>query len=203
MCKRTMVGLVGVLVLAVSLMAMEPGVVKKLTAYGYAAEKDGVTLIADVDATHLRGGEAYIPLRVWLGKDTKGVVDISRASFTLTDPKGATHPVASVEEIRKDYGANLISADYQYDHRLVQSGGYASDHFNSYNFVSAPVFFANPAGGPNTLHEKGEIQARTFTTAFLYFANPAGRDPGTYTLTFTDPKSAVTVSVAFTVPWIK
>ena len=204
MCKRTMGWLaVGALLLAVSALAMDPGVVKKLSAYGYAAEKGGVTLVADVDATHIRGGEKYIPMRVWLGKESKGVVEITRGSFTLTDPKGVSHPVASVEEVRKDYGPNLISSDFQYDHRVVQSGDYVSQHFNSFNFVSAPVFFANPSGGPSTLHERGEVQFRTFTGTFLYFVNPAGRDPGTYKLTFTDAKSGLSLDVTFTVPWIK
>jgi hypothetical protein len=204
MCKRTMVWLaVGVLLLAVSALAIDPGVVKKLSAYGFAAEKDGVTLIADVDATHNRGDEKYIPIRVWLGKESKGVVEITRGSFTLTDPKGVSHPVASVEEIRKDYGPNLISADFQYDHKVVQSGDYVSQHFNSFHFVSAPVYFANPGGAPSTLRETGEVQFRTFTGTFLYFANPTGRDPGTYKLTFTDAKGGVSLDVTFTVPWIK
>lgn len=201
--RRVALLAVSLVLVAVAMLAIEPGVVKKLSAYGYAAEKDGVTLIADVDATHNRGDEKYIPMRVWLGKESKGVVEITRASFTLTDPKGASHPVASVEEIRKDYGPNLISADFQYDHKVVQSGDYVSQHFNAFRFVSAPVYFANPSGGPSTLHEKGEVQFRTFTGTFLYFANPAGRDPGTYKLTFTDPKSGVSLEVTFTVPWIK
>lgn len=191
------------LLLAATMLAMEPGVVKKLSAYGFASEKDGVTLIADVDATHIRGGEKYLPIRVWLGKESKGTVEITRSSFTLTDPDGAGHAVASVEEVRKDYGPNLISADYQYDHRVVQSGDYVSLHFNSFNFVSPPVYFANPSGAPGTLHEKGEVQLRTYTGTFLYFANPAGRDPGTYKLTFTDPKSGLSLDVTFMVPWIK
>jgi hypothetical protein len=204
MCKRTMAWLaVGTLLLAVSALALDPGVVKKLSAYGFAAEKDGVTLIADVDATHNRGGEKYIPLRVWIGKDSKGSVEITRGSFTLTDPKGVSHPVAGVEEVRKDYGPNLVSADYQYDHRVVKSSEYVSDHFNSFNYVSPPVYFANPSGDPSTLRERGEVQFRTFTGTFLYFANPAGMDPGTYKLTFTDAKSGVSVDVTFTIPWIK
>lgn len=204
MCKRKMAWLAaGILALSVAALALEPGVVKKLSAYGFAAEKDGVTLIADVDATHNRGGEKYIPLRVWLGKESKGAVEITRGSFTLTDPKGVSHPVAGVEEIRKDYGPNLISSDFDYDHKVVQSGDYVSQHFNSFHFVSAPVFFSNPSGAPGTLHERGEVQFRTFTSTFLYFANPAGRDPGTYKLTFTDPKTGLSLDVTFTVPWIK
>jgi len=204
MGKRTMVWLAaGSLLMAVSLLAMESGVVKRLSAYGYAVEKDGLTLIADVDATHNRGGEKYIPMRVWLGKESKGVVEITRGSFTLTDPKGVSHPVASVEEVRKDYGPNLISADFQYDHRVAKSAGYVSNHFNALRFVSPPVYFANPSGDPSTLHERGEVDNWTFTSTFLYFANPEGRDPGTYKLTFTDAKSGVSVDVTFTIPWIK
>lgn len=204
MNRRMVVILAGVLLLVgATMLAIEPGAVKKLSAYGYAAEKDGVTLVADVNATLVRGGERYVPMRVWIGKESKGVVYITRGSFTLTDPKGAVHPVASVEEIRKDYGPNLISADFQYDHRVVQSGEYVSDHFNSFSLVSPPVYFSNPSGGPSTLHENAEVQFRTYTGTFLYFANPAGRDPGTYKLTYTDPKSGLSVDVTFTVPWIK
>lgn len=193
----------GFLLLAAALGAAEPGKVTKLTAFLFSAEKGGVTLMADVDATRLRGGEKYIPMRVWLGKDNKGTIDISRGSFTLTDPKGASHPVASVDEVRTGYGPNLIAGDYQYDHRVVQSGEQVSDHFHSYNFVSAPVYFANPSGGPSVLHENAQVQMRTYTGTFLYFANPAGRDSGTYTLTFKDPGHDVEVSVSFTIDWSK
>lgn len=81
--------------------------------------------------------------------------------------------------------------------------GYVIMRFNSWRMVSAPVFFANPDGQPSVLHERGQVQLRTYTCAFLYFANPAGRDPGVYTLTFADPGHGVEVSVPFTVNWLR
>ncbi len=192
----------GFLVGALALLAAQPASVQKLTANLFSVDKDGLTLMADVSVTRLRGGEKYIPMRVWLGKETKGTVYITRASFTVTDPKGVSHPVASVEELRRDYGPNLISADYKFDHRVVESGDQVSSHFaDAFNFVTAPVFFANPSGFPSTLRENGEIQLRTYTGTFLYFANPAGKDPGEYKLTFTDPKSGVSLEVPVTIPW--
>ena len=205
--RRTRAALVGVLIGSMAVLwppalASAPRLDTQMSAYGFGVTQGGVTVIVDAGAGHVRVGEKYLPLRVFIAKEDRGSLDIDRASFTLTDPGGRTHPVATVEEVRTGYGPNLIASDYRYDHRQGDYG-YVRMKFSACRFVSPPVFFANPDGAPSVLFERGYVSLNTFTGTFLYFANPAGKDAGVYTLTFTDVGRKVEISVPFTVNWIR
>lgn len=189
-------------VLLPAAFASAPRLDTQMSAYGFGVTRGGVTVIVDAGAGHIRVGEKYLPLRVFIAKEDKGNLDVDRTSFTLTDPKGQAHPVATVEEVRREYGPNLIAGDYRYDHHQGDYG-YVRLKFSACRFVSPPVFFANPDGPPSVLFERGYVSLNTYTGTFLYFANPAGRDTGVYTLTFTDVGRKVEISVPFTVNWIK
>ncbi len=188
--------------LAVGLLAGGPPAAKRLAAYGFGVTQGGTTVVVDVGAGHIRVDQRYLPVRVFIAKEDRGTLEIVRGSFTLTDPKGERHPVATVEEVRTNYGPNLIASDYEYERRQADYG-YVRLKFSACRFMPSPVFFANPSGPPHTLFERGEVTLYTYTGTFLYFANPLGKDPGVYTLTYSDPARQVEISVPFTVDWIR
>ncbi len=198
MKKRFMVavaiGLATVLVLAA------PTVVKKLSAYGYVGRSGDATLVVDMDLARLRGKERLIPLQVWLGHTGAKTLYVNRKSFTLKDPEGVTHPLASVKEAAKLYGSSLVGNDYGYYSRLTD---YASMLYLSCVYIPGVAFFANPSGRPDILYDKVELPRRTFVKALLYFKNPAGKAKGKYTLIYNDPKSGTKIEIPFSIPWLK
>ena len=88
--------------------------IKELSPYAIVAQRGDVSLVADSEAARLRGDMKYIPLRVYLGIQGKGRIYAERSFFTLTDPKGDSHPLAAVDEVIKDYGSNVMADDYEY-----------------------------------------------------------------------------------------
>jgi hypothetical protein len=176
------------------------GAATKLSAYGYVARSGDCALVVDMDAARYRGGEKYIPLLVYLGHTERKTLHAGRGSFTLTDPSGARHALATPEEILSGYGPNLLSNDYTYIGRLPD---YASMLFLAHVQIPKVAFFPNPSGEPRILYDKVELPNRTFFMALLYFPNPAGKAQGDYTLTYDDPESGTRISVPFSIPWAK
>ena len=191
--------LVGGLAL-LALSAFATGAAKKLSAYGFVADKGDASMVVDVDMARWRGQEKYIPLGVVLGHTEAKTLHADRGSFTLTDPKGQTHALPDSIAVLKGYGPNLLANDYSVYRRLDD---YASMRFLSCHLIPGVAFFPNPAGQPGVLYDHVELPMRTFFKALLYFPNPAGKDPGTYTLTYDDPKSGTRIEVPFVIPWSK
>ena len=174
--------------------------VNKLSTYGFVGRSGDTSLIVDMDVARYRGGEKYIPLLIWLGHTESKTLHADRGTFTLTDPKGDKIPLASNQEVTKDYGPTLISSDYAYIRRMPD---YGSMVYLANQPIRNVAFFPNPSGAPRILYDHVELPNRTFFWTLLYFANPAGKDGGQYTLTFHDPKSNTLIEVPFTIPWQK
>ena len=174
--------------------------IKELSPYAVVAEKADVSLVADFEAARLRADQKYIPIRVYLGLQGKGKIFAERAFFTLTDPKGGKHPMATVEEVTKNYGPNYISNDYDY-YRLQCTFNYAS-HFNACQRAKTVAFFPNPSG-PRVLYDQVELAPYMYFSAIMYFANPGGQMDGNYTLAWSDPKTNTSLEVPFTIKWEK
>lgn len=173
--------------------------ITELSSFAMVAQKGDVSLVADGEAARLRGDMKYIPLRVYLGLQGKGKIFAERSFFTLTDPKGSKHPMASIEEVTKDYGPTLISNDYLYFRKqAVLNYG---THFNACQKFGKVAFFPNPAG-PRVLFDQVELPAYTYFSAIMYFAN-AGPMDGNYTLSWSDPKTNTSLDVPFTIKWEK
>lgn len=190
-----------VFVLALGILAKdETAKVKELSPTAIVVEKGNVSLVADFEAARLRGAEKYIPLRIYLGIQGKGRVFAERAFFTLTDPKGTKQPMATVDEIAKNYGPTLVSNDYTY-YAKQSMMDYAS-HFNACQRLGDVAFFPNPAG-PKVLYDQVEVAPYTYFSALSYFANPGGKLEGAYTLSWNDPKSGNAIDVPFAIKWDK
>jgi hypothetical protein len=196
---RKVVILIGGLAL-VAWSALAAGTAKKLSAYGFVADQGDAALIVDVDMARWRGFEKVIPLGVVLGHTEAKTLHADRGSFTLTDPQGQKHPMASPEVVLKEYGPNLLSGDYAYYRRLDD---YASMRFLSCHLIHGVAFFANPSGNPKVLYDHVELPNRTFFKALLYFPNPGGELAGTYTLSYDDPASGTHIDLPFVIPWKK
>ena len=173
--------------------------VKKLSAYGYAGRLGDVDLIVDYDVARLRGGEKFVPLLVWLGHSEKKVLHANRGSFTLTDPKGTKLVLPDVNEVRKEYGTNLMGNDWEYIRQIT----YGKDRFLACTKLQQVAFFPNPSGQPGVLYDQVELPNRTFFKTLLYFPNPAGKAGGNYTLTYDDQKSGTHIEVPFSIPWME
>lgn len=173
--------------------------VKDLSSFAMVAQTGDVSLIADGEAARLRGDMKYIPLRIYLGIQGKGTIYAERSFFTLTDPKGNKHPMASVEEVTKDYGPTVMSNDYQYFRKQAAISYRA--HFNACRRAERVAFFPNPVG-PRVLYDQVELAPYTYFSAIIYFANAEPME-GTYTLAWSDPKSDTSLEVPFTIKWEK
>jgi hypothetical protein len=173
--------------------------IKELSSFAIVAQRGDVSLIADGEAARLRGDMKYIPLRVYLGLQGKGKIYAERSFFTLTDPKGNKHPMASVEEVTREYGPTVMSNDYQYFRK--QAAISYNAHFNACRKAEKVAFFPNPAG-PRILYDQVELPAYAYFSAIMYFANP-GPLEGTYTLAWSDPKTNTSLEVPFTIKWEK
>ena len=174
--------------------------IKELSPFAVVAQKGDVSLVADGEVARLRGDMKYIPLRVYLGIQGKGKIFAERSFFSLTDPKGNKHPMATVEEVTKGYGPTVISNDYRYFAK--QSTLNYAAHFNACDRAEKVAFFPNPAG-PAVLFDQVELSAYTFLNALMYFANPGGQLEGNYTLAWSDPKTNLSLEVPFTIKWEK
>src|SRR5512142_3146608 len=99
--KRWLTGALVVVLVVTALAVLAEGTkVNKLSTYGYKGETGNyVYLVVDHDIARYRGGEKYIPLWIFLGHDERKTLEAGRGSFTLTDPAGAKHAVASTEEV--------------------------------------------------------------------------------------------------------
>jgi hypothetical protein len=176
--------------------------VAKLSAYGFAVQKGDSTVIVDMDLARYRGNEKFIPLQVVVGNTGAQTLHMTRSTFTLTDPAGHKHPVATVQEITKGYGPSMVSNDYSY-YRHSALGDYWSSRFQICQFIPKVAFYANSSGGPRITYDQVELPRNTYTKTMLYFANPDGKAKGTYTLTYDDPKSGTVISIPFSIPWHK
>ncbi len=194
--------LIPLTLLAVGLVAMAvyagENASSRLSAYGYVGRTKNAAMIVDVDAARNRGAQKYIPLEVWLGHTENRTLHVNRDSFTLTDPSGKVHHLASPKAVLKGYGPTLIGADYRYIRSNPDYGGML---FLSCVPIPGVAFYANPDGWPGILYDHVELPNRTFLRTLLYFRNPDGMSTGTYTLTFHDAKSGTTIKIPFHIPW--
>jgi hypothetical protein len=108
--------------------------------------------------------------------------------------------MATPDEVLKNYGPSLISSDYGYMGRLPD---HASMVYLACQDIPKVAFFPNPTGRPKVLYDQVELPNRTVFRTVVYFPNAAGRDPGTYTFTYDDPKSQTHIEIPFTIPWEK
>lgn len=183
----------------IALVAKGPSV-KEMSSYGFIGRNNGTTLIVDMDLARFRGDKKYIPIGIWLGYNDSGALKVDRRSFTLTDPAGKIHNLATTKELTKGYGPTMISADYTYYSYINDYGCMA---YLSYHYIRGVAFFANPSGPPGILYDHVELPMRTFFRSIVYFRNPAGKADGTYTLTLRDAKGKVIISIPFKIPWSK
>ncbi len=185
--------------LAVGLWAA--GGVSKLSTYGYVGRSGDVSLVVDMDAARFRGAEKYIPLLIWLGHTERKALHAERGSFTLKDPAGQVHALATAQEVTTSYGPTLVTNDYRYTREQQQD--YGSMVFLACQQIERVAFFPNPSGVPGVLYDHVELPNRTYFHALLYFANPGGKAPGDYTLVYDDPSSKTHIEIPFPIPWQK
>ena len=133
--------------------------VAKLSAYGFAVQKGDSTVIVDMDMARYRGSEKYIPLQVVVGNTGPQTLHMNRGTFTLTDPAGNKHSLATVQEITKGYGPTLVSNDYSY-YRHAAIADYTW-RFQICRFIPKVAFYANPSGRAAITYDKVELPRNT------------------------------------------
>jgi hypothetical protein len=181
----------------------QAGEVSKVSEFGYEVDTGGVRMVADVEAARYKGKAKYIPIVMLIGARGTATLNLDRSSFTLTDPAGQTHPLATVAEIqdKKNYGNFNVADDYTYIAKTVEAGP-ARAAFTGLGFQQGTAFYVNVGKGfPKMLRDQVQLRPNAFTWALLYFANPGGKASGTYTLTFDDPKNNLKVQLPFTISW--
>lgn len=174
-----------------------------VSEFGFRVDTSVLRMVADVDAARYKGKEKYIPVVMLIGARGAVSLNLDRSSFTLTDPSGQAHPLATVAEIqdKASYGNFKVADDYTYIVKTVE-GGPARAAFTGLGFQSGTAFYVNVGKGlPKMLRDQVELRPNAYTWALLYFANPMGKAAGKYTLTFSDPKNNIKVELPITIPW--
>jgi len=174
----------------------------KAAASGFLARSGDTTLIVDTDVAIQRAQEKYIPLIIWLGGRQSKTIYADRGSFTLVDPEGLSHSMASFSELLKGYSSGLVHDDYS---RLEAERAYF-EYAKMYYLACKPLrgvsFFPDPASHA-VLYEKVELPSRTFFRALIYFPKSEGSKDGTYNLVYDDAKSGTKITVPFALHWAK
>lgn len=195
--KMILCATIGCMVVAV--LATAPALSKKISIFGYKSEAAGVKLIVDAGAARLRGAEKYIPLIVWFGHEEKKTIRAGRESFMLTDPEGNSYAMPAHSDVVKDYGANLMSFDYELARK---TDDYGAMDFLSCKFMRKVVFFPDPSSR-SIMYDNVELPNRSYFRTILYFPNKAGKSDGAYVLSFEDKSSEAKASTFFKIDWMK
>ena len=183
--------------------AAAPAAATKVSPFGFLAENAGIKVVVDTETARYQGKSKYIPMVVFFAARGAQTITLNRAAFTLTDPSGKVHPMATQEEIKdkKNYGDFNVANDYTFIHKTIEAGPDVQS-FNGLSFAKGVVvFFPNVSGLPAMGREPGELRPNGWGWALMYFANPGGKMAGTYKLTYTDPATKGTVTVPFEIKW--
>jgi len=174
-----------------------------ISPFGYLVNDGDVTLAVDTQAARHHGNDKFIPLVFWLGCWAPKALNINRGSFTLTDPEGRSFPVATLAEIqdKKAYGLFKVADDYSFV-RNTADFQQIRLNFNGLWLEPDTCFFVNIGrGGPSLIRDDIQLRPNGYTLALLYFPNPSVGAAGPYTLTFTDARNGISLSVPFTIDW--
>jgi hypothetical protein len=157
-------------------LPQEEGLNPRLTRYTYLEEGKLVSLAVDVQATLRRGDTDYVPLAVGVGNLGLETLTVTRESFTLVSPEGRRYGLASLQEVKKEFGALM-----QYDLRLSTDfvGVFANnmDPFPRERSVFYPT--TSPAtsttwGQRNLLINRVQLYENSWLVDVLYFPKPEG-----------------------------
>ncbi len=183
-------------------LAAQGGAAKSVSPFGFMMENAGIRVVVDAEATRYQGKSKYIPLVVFVGSSGAQTITLNRGAFTLTDPSGAVHPLATQAEIsdKKNYGSFNVANDYTFVHKTINAGPDVQS-YNGLGFQDDTCFFPNVSGRPSLVRDNVQVRPNAFTAALLYFANPAGKAAGIYKLTYTDPATKTVVVVPFVIKW--
>jgi hypothetical protein len=196
-------GVASAVILLPLVLIAQAGVATKASPFGFLVENAGIKVVVDTQTACYQGKSKYIPMVVFIASRGAQTITLARTAFTLTDPSGKVHPMASQEEImdKKNYGGFNLANDYTFIHKSIEAG----PDVQSFNGLSlapgAAVFFPNIGGKPAMLREPGELRPNGWTWFLGYFANPGGKMEGTYKLTYTDPTTKGVVEVPFEIKW--
>jgi hypothetical protein len=159
------------------LVAVETGVSPKLGLSTYADREGRVTLVVDSYAASLREGEAYVPIRMALGIVGKGKpVRFDAESFTLTDRNGNEVPLASYQDVQRNYDKRLA------DESVLRTRPMMLDsRFDALDRIDSR-FFPSPAGR-GTRVTRVELAPGTWLQDVLYFPRPPAGTNGVMTFT--------------------
>src|SRR5262249_20916069 len=103
-----------------SLLAVETGVSAKLGLSTYADREGRLSVVVDSYAASLREHESYVPIRIALGLVGKGkAVRFDAESFTLTDRNGNEVPLASYQDMQRDYDKRLADDTVLRQHPMM------------------------------------------------------------------------------------
>ena len=197
-------GTLAVVALVLPLVLIAQGAaVTKVSPFGFMCENSGIKVVVDTETARYQGKSKYIPMVVFIASRGAQTISLNRDAFTLTDPSGKVHPLASQEEVmdKKNYGGGNVADDYTYIKRTIEAGPDVQA-FNGLSFQQgAVVFFPNIAGLPAMIRDTGELRPNGWCSVLLYFANPGGKMKGDYKLTYTDPTSKAAVTVPFPIEW--
>lgn len=173
-----------------------------VSPFGFGAEEMGVKVVVDTESARYHGKDHYIPLVFWIGSWENITLNLDRTSFSLRDPSGKTHSLATVGEIsdKKNYGDFKVADDYTFIQKTSDVGPIRST-FTGLALQGDTCFFINIAGRPGMIRDQVQVRPRAFTLALLYFSNPGGKAAGTYVLTVKDAKGGFSVDVPFTMDW--
>ena len=196
-------GVVSVVVLLPLVLIAQAGAVTKASPFGFLVENAGIKVVVDTETACWQGKSKYIPVAVFVASRGAQAITLTRAAFTLTDPSGKVHAMATQEEIKdkKNYGDFNVANDYTFFHKTIEVGPDVQS-FNGLSLApAAAVFFPNVSGKPALIREPGELRPNGWTWFLAYFANPGGKMAGTYKLTYADPATKGVVEVPFEIKW--
>src|SRR5262249_21745376 len=148
------------------------GVSAKLGLSTYADREGRLSVVVDSYAASLREHESYVPIRIALGLVGKGkAVRFDAESFTLTDRNGNEVPLASYQDMQRDYDKRLADDTVLRQHPMMLDSRFdALDRIDS-------QFFPSP-GSRGTRVTRVELASGTWFQDVLYFPRPAAGTHG-------------------------
>lgn len=157
----------------------------------YREQADGITVLVDSLPASLHDHDAFVPLHVAIGLiGHREPVTITRDSFTLIDRQGHSYPLATYQQILRDYGKSHFDRSLVRARPLVIGSQFATSEEIAANFFP-PVGLVND-----------EIHLANFTWFhdLLYFPRPEAGLEGVLQLRVTGKGIEQPIVVAFRVP---
>jgi len=188
---RTAVLVAGLAATATPGLAAAPSPSEGFAFSTYEQQADGITVLVDSFPASLHDRDGFIPLHVAIGVQGRHEpVTFTAESFTLIDRDGHSYPMASYQQIVRDYGEMTFDRSLVLSRPLLVGSRFVANQEISANFFPS-VGLAN-----DTVH----LGSFTWFHDLLYFPRPEAGLGGVLQLRVTGKGIAQPIVVGFEVP---